>query len=618
MKNARIILMMSVTLSAANSAWMQCANNNTFWVALNPTGPGNTQSTACIWGGEYVTVNVCSGASYTFSTCAGTTWDTQITVYWSTGGASIAYNDDGCGFQSTITWTATATGTVWVLVDAWPCFSNSTCATLSVTQNTACGGASYANDPCTGAITVACGQTISGTTVGATSDAIPGGCAATTGAPGLWYTIVGTGQNITASLCGSGYDTQLSVFTGTCTGLNCVTFNDDYCGTQSQVTFTGVAGTTYYLLVFGWLTASGSFSLNISCATAPVPTNQDCLGAITICNDQSFGGNSSGEGNYVDLNASNQGCLLLAENQTSWYVFSPLTAGTIEFAITPVPLVDYDFAIWGPLTTVSCPPSGPPNWCSYSALYANTGLAIWAADYSESALGDAWVTEIVVTASEINDYYIMVLDNFSVTTTPFTFDWTLTGVTLNCTIMLPIELIEFSCVAGQFENHISWTTAIEHDNAFFHLQRSRDGVSFETIATVAGSNNTQHEMHYQYNDAQIEFGTVYYRLMQVDHDGDMTFSEIVSVERQVPLALVSISPNPSETDITAHIYSSSGNDVTLRWIDSAGKRAAQIAIELDEGSSTIQLDVRQLNPGIYVLQLADVSGNVITHRVCLK
>lgn len=120
-------------------SFSQCANNNTYWTALNPTGPGNTQTTGCIWGGEYVTVNVCQGASYTFATC-GSGWDTFITVYPSTGGGALGWNDDGCGLQSTVTWTATFSGTVWVLVDYWTCANYAACATLSVTQNTACGG----------------------------------------------------------------------------------------------------------------------------------------------------------------------------------------------------------------------------------------------------------------------------------------------------------------------------------------------------------------------------------------------------------------------------------------------------------------------------------------------
>lgn len=87
----------------------------------------------CIWGGEYVLVNVVAGNTYQFSTCGGAFWDTQITIYNNAGGEPLGFNDDGCGLQSTLTWVATFTGQLRVLVDQYNCASNSTCATLTIT-----------------------------------------------------------------------------------------------------------------------------------------------------------------------------------------------------------------------------------------------------------------------------------------------------------------------------------------------------------------------------------------------------------------------------------------------------------------------------------------------------
>lgn len=142
-----VFLPLLLLLSAAEGL-AQCANDNSFWLDLTPTGPGNTQSTTCIWGGEYVTVTVCAGASYTFDTCAST-WDTYITLYSGAGGPALAWNDDACGLQSIVNWTATFDGIIFVLVDAWPCVSNSTCGTLAVTQNSGCssGGTTDYNMP---------------------------------------------------------------------------------------------------------------------------------------------------------------------------------------------------------------------------------------------------------------------------------------------------------------------------------------------------------------------------------------------------------------------------------------------------------------------------------------
>ena len=111
----------------------QCPNDNTFFgVDLTPaTCPGNSLYD-CAFAGEYVTVNVVVGNTYVFTTCADFLYDTQITLYNQSNGSLIAYNDDDCGLQSTVTWVADFTGTVQVLIDEFPCLSSFDCIPLEV------------------------------------------------------------------------------------------------------------------------------------------------------------------------------------------------------------------------------------------------------------------------------------------------------------------------------------------------------------------------------------------------------------------------------------------------------------------------------------------------------
>jgi hypothetical protein len=123
------------------------------------------------------------------------------------------------------------------------------------------------NDVCTGAININCGQTITGSTAcGATPDAVATCVTTLNTANGLWYQFVADGSPVTLSLCGSSYDTKIGVFTGTCASMVCVTGNDDFCGLQSQVTFNTNAAFTYYILVTGFSTATGNFTLTRTCA----------------------------------------------------------------------------------------------------------------------------------------------------------------------------------------------------------------------------------------------------------------------------------------------------------------------------------------------------------------
>lgn len=131
----------------------QCPNNNLLYANVTLGACPTSQTVTCIWGGEYVTVNVVAGNTYTFSTCGGATWDTQITLYTNLG-AVVGYNDDGCGVQSTVTWTATYTGVLNVLVDQYPCISNTLCANLLISCGTGGGGGPVTASDCPDAVNV--------------------------------------------------------------------------------------------------------------------------------------------------------------------------------------------------------------------------------------------------------------------------------------------------------------------------------------------------------------------------------------------------------------------------------------------------------------------------------
>jgi hypothetical protein len=86
--------------------------------------------------------------------------------------------------------------------------------------------------------------------------------------------------DVTASLCGSNYDTYLDIRTGLpCPGATLVTCNDDnFCGityvSQSTVHWHSLADSVYRLLIHGYNGAAGSYVLNVTgtpCPVAPPP-----------------------------------------------------------------------------------------------------------------------------------------------------------------------------------------------------------------------------------------------------------------------------------------------------------------------------------------------------------
>jgi len=121
-------------LFVAGTLHSQCYNCNSNFPTgtFSTTNSSLTSVSTCMYGGEYAYFSVTSGQTYTWTTCGDSDFDTQLSLFSgsSCGGTVLDYNDDDCGYQSTITWTATFTGTVTVLVSKYSCSSNSTCMTL--------------------------------------------------------------------------------------------------------------------------------------------------------------------------------------------------------------------------------------------------------------------------------------------------------------------------------------------------------------------------------------------------------------------------------------------------------------------------------------------------------
>lgn len=235
------------------------------------------------------------GTTVTASTC-GSAYDTTLHSYCGScpsGLNCITGIDDFCGLQSQISWCTQPGVTYYVRVGGFG--ANSGTYTLAITSDgIPCGSAPNCtppppidNDECSTATTLAIPSSVSGSTVGATLDN-PTLCGSTAGgnSPTVWYTFIGNGQTVSASLCGSGYDTTIHAFCGNdCNSLFCAAGNDDFCGLQSQIDFCTEAGRRYWLRVGGFGGGSGSFTLNLSangvpCSNPPAcePCNIDCTG----------------------------------------------------------------------------------------------------------------------------------------------------------------------------------------------------------------------------------------------------------------------------------------------------------------------------------------------------
>ena len=162
--------------------------------------------------------------------------------------------------------------------------------------------------------------------------------------------------------------------------------------------------------------------------------------------------------------------------------------------------------------------------------------------------------------------------------------------------ILPIDLLSFTAKYEQGAVKLNWSTASETNNDFFTVERSVDGIHFQTLSIIDAAGTSSSVLHYTCIDANPSAGTLYYRLKQTDFDGAERMFPIISVAISQKEEVISVFPNPSNGVFTV-TGTVAGSD--LRVTDLAGKTLFQKAA--DDGKT--ELDIGNLKEGIYLLKL---------------
>jgi hypothetical protein len=181
---------------------------------------------------------------------------------------------------------------------------------------------------------------------------------------------------------------------------------------------------------------------------------------------------------------------------------------------------------------------------------------------SNYALNPAWPgTDAVQTYGSASDLWGTTWNYIEVNQSTFgvAFSWNRTGggggnsfasidlitITVDYTLSpMPIKLLEFNAQQLGQQVKLDWKTATEINNDYFTLERTTDGTHFETFDTIEGAGNSIHNLSYTGFDETPLKGTSYYRLKQVDFNGDFTFSKLRAVNFNGDEAVLGAYPNP--------------------------------------------------------------------------
>lgn len=172
----------------------------------------------------------------------------------------------------------------------------------------------------------------------------------------------------------------------------------------------------------------------------------------------------------------------------------------------------------------------------------------------------------------------------------------------------PVQLQGFNAVAKRGQVILTWVTFTEVHNAFFTIERSTDGVEFETLEQIQGAGNSAFSIEYQAVDTKPIVGLSYYRLKQTDVDGRMEYFDVIPVRFQhskLEILQVAFSKNK----MSIEVYDPSGNGYRVQLLNSSGQLVAQgVSAELPLPTAH----------GLYILRVSNGADTVVQKIVVSK
>ncbi len=165
---------------------------------------------------------------------------------------------------------------------------------------------------------------------------------------------------------------------------------------------------------------------------------------------------------------------------------------------------------------------------------------------------------------------------------------------------LPIELLTFTVIPiNKKEVLVDWSTATEKNNDYFEIEKTIDGINYEFVGKQNGNGNSNTKNSYSLIDHQPKKGLSYYRLKQVDLNGDLSYSPLAAVNLGAADEIsYSLYPNPNKGEFTI-VGNVEGGELSIYNV--VGQKV-EYRIN-SKTNSSITIDCFGLSSGIYFINM---------------
>lgn len=171
-----------------------------------------------------------------------------------------------------------------------------------------------------------------------------------------------------------------------------------------------------------------------------------------------------------------------------------------------------------------------------------------------------------------------------------------------CSVVLPVEFLNFNASYNKNKVELHWTTATEINNDYFTIQKSQNLIDFEDLTIINGAGNSSEIKNYFTTDENPTLGTSYYRIKQTDYNGEYDYSNIRSVNITSENHF-QVFPNPVKNILYINYKTDLGNQLNIFIIDVEGRVILNKTVSSTTEHKSIKFKTNNLKKGFYFVKI---------------